>query len=98
MLDDRRRLAAEVDRQPLVSHLLGDALAELGIEAAQQALAAIRERGLHAQAVEDRREFERDVAAADDQRALRQFLEMERFVGGDGVLASLDRRGYPALG
>jgi hypothetical protein len=46
-----------------------DARAELGVEAAQQALAAVGERRLDAQAVEDRGELERDVAAADHQRA-----------------------------
>ena len=66
VLDDVRRLAAEVDLQALVRHLLGDALAEIGVEAAQQALAAVGKRGLDAEPVEDGSELERDVAAADD--------------------------------
>src|SRR5258706_2776633 len=92
MLDDRRRLTAKVDRQSLVRHLLGDALADFAVEAAQQPLAAIGKRALHAEAVEDGGEFERDVAAAHDQRALRQALEVERVVGGDRMPAPGDRR------
>src|SRR5256885_3038376 len=92
VLDDLCRLAAEVDIDAIVRHLLGDPLAEVGVEAAQQALAAIRERRAYAEAVQDRGELERDVAAAHDQRALGQALEMECFVRRDGVLAPFDRR------
>jgi hypothetical protein len=72
--------------------LVCDALAELGVEVAQQAGAAIGQRRLDAEAVEDRGEFERDVAAADHHRALRQALERERLVGRDRVLRAGNRR------
>ena len=92
VLDDLRRLAAEVDGEPAVAHFVGDALTEVGVEATQQPLAAVGERGLDAEPLEDRGELERDVAAADDQRALRQLLQVERLVRADGVLATFDRR------
>src|SRR5581483_816330 len=41
VLDDLRRLAAEVDLEPFVRQLLGNALAEIGVEAAQQAPAPV---------------------------------------------------------
>jgi hypothetical protein len=66
--------------------------AEIGVEAAQQARAAVRERRLDTEPVEDRRELDRDVAAAHEQRALRQPLQEKRFVRRDRVLASRDRR------
>src|SRR6185436_12451439 len=80
-------------------HLLGNARAELGVEAAQQALAAVGELRLHAKTVEARGELERDVAAADHHRALRQPLEVEGLVGSDGVLEAGQRRlVWPAAG
>src|SRR3954468_11859556 len=92
VFDDLRRLAAEVDLEALVAHLVGDPVAHLGVEAAQQALAAVREHRLDAEAVEDGSALERDVAAADHQRSLRKPLEVERFVRGNGALAPFDRR------
>ena len=89
---NRDRLTAEMDAQALRLHLFGNALAELRVEAAQQALAAVGERGLHAQAVEDRGELERNVAAADDERARRQPRKVKGLVRADGVLASRDLR------
>ena len=91
VLDDLRRLAAEVDGEPAVAHLVGDALTEVGVEATQQPLAAVGERGLDAEPLEDRGELERDVAGADHDRAARQALEVKGFVGGDGVLAARKR-------
>ena len=60
-------------------------IAQLLVEAAQDLGAAIEERGVDAEAVEDAGKLDRDVAAADDQDGFRQGLEMERLVGGDGV-------------
>jgi len=45
-----------MDHHALLLHLLGEPQAELGVEAAQQLRAAVDERRLHAQAVEDGRE------------------------------------------
>ena len=41
-----------------------------------------------AQAVEDMGEFQRDIAAAGDQDALGQFLQVKGLVGGDAELAA----------
>jgi hypothetical protein len=80
----RFAIGAEADRHAFRRHLLAEALAELGIEPPQQALAAVGERGFDAQAVEDRRELDRDVTSADQHSAFGKPLEVERFVGGDG--------------
>src|SRR5262249_49275542 len=50
--------------------------ANLVVEAAQDVLAAIDQGYVRAEAVEDGGELERDIAAALDQNALRQLLEM----------------------
>ena len=68
-----------------LEHLLGQAVAQLLVEAAQDLGAAVEERGLDAEAVEDAGELHGDVAAADDQDRLRQLSQVERLVGGDGV-------------
>src|SRR5439155_1225008 len=82
----------------LASHI-AEALADLGVEAAQQPAAAVRERGGHSHAVEDRGELHRDVAAADHQRARGQLLEVEGFVRRDGELGSGDlRQARPGAG
>ena len=47
------RLAAEADGQALGAHFVGDPRADLDVEAAQQPLAAVGERGLDPEAVED---------------------------------------------
>ena len=53
-------------------------------------LAAIDQRHLGAEAVEDAGELHRDVAAALDQDALGQFLQVERLVRRDDVLEAGD--------
>src|SRR5437762_277174 len=84
---------------PLAGHLLAEALADLGVEAAQQPAAAVRERGGHSHAVEDRGELHRDVPAADHQRARGQLLEVEGLVRRDGELGSGDlRQARPGAG
>ena len=64
--------------------------AHVVVEAAQDVLAAIDHGHLGAEPVEDGGELDRDVAAALDQDALRQFLEVKRLVRRDDVLAALD--------
>ena len=58
--------------------------ADVLVEAAQHALAAMNERHVRAQALENLGELDRDVAAADDHDPLGQTVQMERLVGGDG--------------
>ena len=63
-------------------------MAHFVVEAAQDLLAAIELRHLGAEAVEDRRELARDVAAADDDEATREALEVEDFVRADRAFAT----------
>jgi hypothetical protein len=84
------RCGAEADAHALGRHLLAKAPADFLVEATQQALAAVGEHRLHPEAVEDRGELDRDVAAADHDHAPRQPLEVKRLVGGDRVAASRD--------
>ena len=53
---------------------LAESVANVLVEAAQKLLAAMQERDLAAEAVEDAGELHRDIAAADHQDALRQGL------------------------
>ncbi len=64
--------------------------AHVVVEAAQDVVAAIDQRHLGAEAVEDAGELDRDIAAALDQDALRQLLQMECLVRRDDVLVALD--------
>ena len=57
---------------PRLLHLGREMLAHVVVEAAQDLLAAIDQRHLGAETVEDVGELDRDVAAALDQDALRQ--------------------------
>ena len=54
--------------------------AQVVIEAAQHAIAAMHHAGLGAEAVEDVGEFQRHVAAADDENPLREFLQQEGLI------------------
>ena len=75
----------------LVSHRLVKAFAHIAVEARQDFLAAIDERGLHSEAVEDIGEFDRDVAAARDRDCLGQFVEVKRLVGTDAKFVTRQR-------
>ena len=68
--------------------------AQVVVEAAQDVLAAIDQRHLRAEAVEDAGELDRDIAAALHQDALRQLLEVEGLVRGDHVLDARDGRAH----
>ncbi len=70
---------------PRFKQLLGQRVAQVLVEAAQDLLAAVEQRGLGAEAVEDAGELHGDVAAADDHDRGRQRVEVEGLVGGDGV-------------
>ena len=69
------------DRQPL---------AQFVVEAAQQLRTAIDQRRLHAQAVEDRGELDRDIAAAHHDHRLGQAFKVERLVRSDRKVAARD--------
>ena len=71
---------------PRLLHLLAHMRAHVVVEAAQDVVAAIDQRHVGAEACKDAGEFQRDVAAALDQDALRLLLEVKRLVGGDHVL------------
>src|SRR5262249_20648470 len=92
LLLERGRRAIELDGEPSLAHLVGEPGAELRVESAQQARATVGEGGGDPQAVEDRGEFHGDVAAPDDERALWQLLEVERFIRGDRELGAGNRR------
>ena len=68
---DPRHVGAGADLDALLLHLGGEVVADVVIEAAQDLLAAVDEHGLHPEAGEDAGEFDRDVAAADDDDARR---------------------------
>src|SRR5258707_13022265 len=64
-------------------HLAAQMGAQVLIEAAQDVLAAIDQRDLGAEAIEDGGELDRDIAAALNEHAVRQRLKMEGLVRGD---------------
>ena len=68
------------------AHLVAQMLAHVIIEAAQDVFAAIDEGHLRAEARKDAGELDRDIAAALDDDARRQFIEMQRLVRRDHVL------------
>src|SRR3546814_9706680 len=74
------------DLDALFHHLAGQRVAHVVVEAAQDLRAAVDQRDLAAEAVEDTGEFDRDVAAARNHYALRQLLQVEGVVGGDAML------------
>jgi len=76
-------IAVQGNGNPFSAHLFGEPRSEFGVEAPQQPGAAVGECRRHAEPVEDRGELDGDVAAADDQRAARQFLQEEGLVRGD---------------
>jgi len=61
-------------------------MADVGVEAAQDLLAAVELGHRTAQAVKDPGELDGDVAAADHGDVVRQHLQVERLVRGDGML------------
>ena len=67
-------------------HLGAHMGADVLVETAQNVVAAIEHGYVGAEAGKDAGEFQRDIAAALDHDALRQFGEMKRLVRGDHVL------------
>ena len=82
--------AAGDDGDALLLHLGAHMLADVLVEAAQDVVAAIDHGDVGAEAREDAGEFQRDIAAALDHDALRQFGEVKRLVRGDHVLDAGD--------
>ncbi|MNX52158.1 hypothetical protein D3C86_828340 [compost metagenome] len=74
-------------------------LAHRTVKAAQEQFAAIQQRGLGTQAMEDPGELDRNVATAHHQHPLGQLFEEERLVGTDGMLVPRNLRNLrPAAG
>ena len=90
LFDCGERVAAD-DLDALLLHLFMHGLAQIIVKAAQDFLAAVDERRLGAEAVEDAGEFHGDVAAAGDNHLPRHFGQMEGLVGGDHMLAAGQR-------
>ena len=63
-------------------------VAQLFVIAAQDGVAAIDDRHLAAESVENAGKLVGDIAAARDHRALRQFVEVEHLVRGDRMFAT----------
>ena len=83
---DRRDLAAGDDPDAVLLHVHAQMLTHIVVEAAQNVLAAIDQRHVRAEAGENSGEFDRNIAAALDHDAARQFRQVERLVRGNGVL------------
>src|SRR5690606_24009735 len=88
-------LAAEDDLDAALLELAGEVGADVVVEAAQDVGAAVDQGGLDPEAGEDAGELDRDVAAAGDEDALRQFRQVEGLFGGDGVLDAGQLLGLP---
>ena len=76
------------DAHALLVHRLGQGVAHVLVEAAQHLVAAIDQRHLAAQTMEDVGELDRDITAADDDDAVGQMRRDEGLVGGDGMLGA----------
>src|SRR5690606_20879696 len=89
---DRPHLGAHQQLDPGLAHRLGEMLAHVLVEAAQDLFAAIDDRHLHPEALQQAGELERDEAAALDQHLVGKCLEVEDLVAGDRELRPFDRR------
>ena len=83
--------AAGQNGDAVLLHLAAHMGADVLVEAAQDVVAAIDHRHVGAEAGKDAGEFQRDIAAALDQDALRQRRQMKHLVGGDHVLDAGNR-------
>ena len=90
LFDDARRQAAEAENDARARHRVAQAVSHIVVEAAQNVRRAHDLRDLSAQALEERGEFNRDIAAADHEKAPRKHGQIEDLVGGDRVLEALD--------
>ena len=88
----RGDVALDLERDPARAHGAGDVVAQVLVEAAQDLVAAVELDHVGAEAVHDAGELAGDIAAADDEHALRLGLEVEDLVRGDAELGAGDRR------
>ena len=86
------KIVVAEDADALLLHGLVQHAPQIHVEALQDLLAAIDQRRLDAEAVEDVGELDRDVAAAGNHDRLRQFGQIERLVGEDAMLVAGQRR------
>ena len=93
---DLRDRASRKDGDALLLHLGAHVGADVLVETAQDVVAAIDHGDIGAVAGEDAGELQRDIAAALDHDALRQFGEVKGLVGGNHVLDARDFR--PVIG
>src|SRR5690606_9092516 len=77
LFDDRGDVAVHAQAYTLLHHLFGEHFAQIIVEAAHEKGTAIKLLRLHAKPVENACELHRDIATADHDNALRQFLKME---------------------
>src|SRR5580700_9446806 len=87
---DRGRRAAKSMDNTSVGHCVAHAIAHVVVEAPQHIRTAHDERDLRAQALEQRSELDRDIAAADHEKAARKDGQIEDLVRADRILNSLD--------
>ena len=80
------RVDADVDAA--LAHRLGQPVAQVGIEIAQDLIAAMDHGDLHAEPGEDRGELHADIARPNDGDARRQLFELKAFVGADQMLGA----------
>src|SRR5690606_28583583 len=92
LLVDAADVAVEPQVQALLLHLVAQVHAQAFIEAAQEEVAAIQQRGIGPQAMEDGGEFDGDVATTHHQDTLGQLLQVEGLVGTDGMFDARDVR------
>mmetsp|Transcript_19230 Transcript_19230/g.48942 ORF Transcript_19230/g.48942 Transcript_19230/m.48942 type:complete len:428 (-) Transcript_19230:235-1518(-) len=90
LLADLLRLEARVQVEPRLRVLLRGELDQIVIEPAQGRSRAIRQVDLRAEALEDARELDRDVAAANHGDFVGPLLQLQRVVTRDGVFRARD--------
>src|ERR1700685_3515691 len=77
--------AAGDDTDAVLLHVHAQVLAHFVVKTAQNIFAAIDQRYVSAETGKNPGEFDRDIAAALDHHATRQFRQVERLIRRDGV-------------
>ncbi len=83
---------SSIRRMPFATIEACSASRQILIETAQDVGAAMDQRHLGAQTVENMRELDRDIAAAPDHDAIGKMPKLEGFVGGDAAISAPRRR------
>ena len=81
----RRYLRLQTNGNALLLHFARQHGPEFGIHAAQQAITPMQQRHLTAEAIQDRRQFHRDIAAAGHHCPRRQTRHGKERIGTDGM-------------